>query len=428
MKLTFESKAYLLTFLLIALSTIPLFKTSLGMYLMLGAIVVSFRKMQWNRSIVMILIAVFILEGYHYFFFRNYDFLVVKQVLLFFLIAAYVIQFTKGTFLKIFIHILYLLTVISLVIFGLSLVFPSLITGIASAVPSFFVLSKNNIYSGDLMLEVNPVLYNFGFSFKSGRNSGPFWEATVFASMILIAQIFNGLINKRLFNKEGWVFTIGIATTFSTTIYVAYFILVTAYFLIEYKTALLNKIVIVAMLVIAGLTVFEKTPFLKQKIMSEFENNDKMIDEFGGDSRVASCLLDIMELTQNPQDVILGRGSDKQYRIQAYNKEVLRNCGLSAFLVEWGIGLFAVYVTLIFVSFRRLCRYYGISTWYAYAFGGVLLISTFSEVFLDTPLYHIFPMIGFLVPSTNVQAVKKRHFTLQKHTGNMLPAFDYSIF
>lgn len=409
MNLTSKSKVYLLTFLLIALSTIPLFKTSLGMYLTLGAIVVFFRKVEWNRNVLVLLAAVFILEGYHYFNFKSYDFLVVKQVLLFFLIAAYIIQYTKGAFLEAFIRILYVFTVISLVVFGISLVFPSLITTVISAVPSFLVLSKNNIYSGDLMLEVNPVFYNFGFSFKSGRNSGPFWEATVFASMMLIAQIFNAMRNKRLFNKEGWVFTIGIVSTLSTTIYVAYFILVMAYFLIEYKTSVINKLIIVVGLGLAGLTIFERTPFLKQKILNEFENNDKMIDEFGGDSRMASCLLDITELTQSTQDFILGRGSDKQYRIQAYNKDVLRNCGLSAFLVEWGIGLFSVYVVLIFVSFKRLCRYYGISVWYSYAFGLVLLISTFSEVFLDTPLYHIFPMIGFLVPLRRKQAIRSNN-------------------
>lgn len=426
------SNDHILVFLLVALSTIPFFKSSIGMYLTIFSIIFFYKKFEWNKKIIYFLVVFFVFELYHFIYFEKYDFWVIRQVMIFFLIAAYIIQHSKVKFLSIFIDILYIITIISLFIFGLNWLFPSAIEHILTLVPGIFKLTNSNIYDGTVVVEINPIFYNFGFSFRRGRNSGPFWEATVFASMMLIAQIFNILINRTPFNKKGNIFSIGIISTFSTTVYLDYFLLIGFYFLIEYKTTVVNKLFIVIFLCLCSLAVFEKMPFLKEKIQAEISNREEIIDKFGGDSRIASFILDISEITQNTQDFLLGRGTDKKYRIQALNKNVLRNCGLSAFLVEWGIGLFLLYISLIFYSFRKLCSFFHISYFYSVVFTIVILITTFSEVFLDTPLYHIFPIIGFLVPSKNSRYLNNRIRNVniislknRKSKENMLPNLSF---
>ena len=385
-----------LVFSLIAVSTIPFFKSPIGVFLAIICI------LYLNKNILatitmetsLFLLIVFILEIYHATTFRNYEDWVVKQILLFFFISMFVIYYLKLDFLNIYIRIMYSITLISFVFYFIYLISPSLIIGFANSMPSLF--SKNFRIYDDMYERVNPIIYNFDHNFYKGRNNGPFWEPTVFASLLLIGQIFNLLINKIIFNKIGIVFSIGILTTLSTTVFIAYFILLVSYFLIDSRFKITYKISLLFVSIIIGSYLFANLSFLEEKINTEFSEIDNNIDK-RGDSRMASALLDLSEVKQENIFLLLGKGSGKYSRIGATDKDVIRNCGLTALLVEWGIPFFLLYVGLLFYSFYKLTKYYQINTLFSFTFTFIILLMSFSEVFLDLPLFHSLIFIGLMM-------------------------------
>jgi hypothetical protein len=387
-------KNYILVFLLLALSTMPFFKESVGFYSMLLAVVLLFKPVLKIEAVIF-LVFLMALELYHFFYFPRYDLWVVRQILFYFFVAMYTTYYTRLTFLPIFIHIIYFFTCISFVFFFTYLISPPLVRMFADAVPGVFVKTAI-VYENNYKI-INPIFFNFDFNFWKGRNNGPFWEPTVFASMLVIAQIFNFILTKQLFNKEGKVFTLGIATTLSTTGFFAYFILILSYFLLSNKVKLFYKIFFCSSFLFIGTYLFTTLPFLQEKINSEIAGVEEEIEEKGGNSRIASATLDMKEVTQEDIYLLLGKGSSRYSRIGTPDKSVLRNCGITALLIEWGLLFFLVYLSLLFYSFLQLTKLFQLPWLMAVVFTLIIIVLSFSEVFFSLPLFHAFIFIGFVV-------------------------------
>ena len=385
-----------LVFALIAVSTIPFFKSPIGVSLTIGCILYLNKHLLATIKIetASFLLLVFILEIYHATYFQNYEDWVIRQILIFFFTSAFIIYYLKLNFLTIYVKILYYTTLISFVFFFTYLFSPSIITGFADAMPALF--TKTSMIYRDTYKQVNPIIYNFDHNFYKGRNNGPFWEPTVFASLLLVGQIFNLLLNKAIFNKTGVVFTIGILTTQSTTVFIAYFIFITSYFLLNSKFKIAYKIILLIVSIFAGLYSFSYLSFLEEKINTEILDIDNNI-ESRGDSRMASALLDLSEVSRDDLFLLLGKGSSSYSRIGGTDKDDLRNCGLTALLVEWGVPFFILYVGLLFYSFYQLTKYYGINVLFSITFVFTILLVSFSEVFLDLPLFHCLIFIGLMM-------------------------------
>ncbi|MER2998972.1 hypothetical protein [Pontibacter populi] len=385
---------FILVFLLLALSTSPFFKQSIGFYLALISVIIFFKPVIRLEAIVFLLL-VFMLEQYHYFYFSNYEPWVIRQVLFYFFVAIFTIYYVKLSFLEIYNRILYVAAIISLIVYSLYIIYPGIVISFVNAIPSFFTKYKE-IYETNYKI-VNPVFYNFDFNFFKGRNNGPFWEPTVFASLLIIAQIFNFLLTKKLFNKKGIVYSITILTTLSTTGYFVYFILVLSYFLLTNKINIFFKLAAGVLLLYTGFYLFNNVPFLKEKINNELASVDTEIEEKGGNSRVASATLDLKEVTAKNIYLLLGKGSSKYSRIGTTNKNVLRNCGITSLLAEWGLPFFILYLSLLFYSFYQLTKLFQVNRVMSIVFTSIILMLSFSEVFFSLPLFHAFIFIGFIV-------------------------------
>jgi hypothetical protein len=386
----------LLVYNLIALSTIPLFKDSFGRAIMLICIIYLYRHVVkiFNKETIIIIAIVFMLELYHAFYFSNYDTWVVRQVVTFFLLGTFTANYLKLEFIYIYIKIMYIITIISFIFFLGLIINPALIHFIDESLPNIFKIQYN--YYGSIGVQTNPIIYNFDHNFYKIRNNGPFWEPTVFASLLLIGQVFNLLINRKLFNKYGIIFTLGIISTFSTTVYLSYFIFLICYCFLSNKINIIFKGIIAVFIVFGSLFLFYNLPFLHEKISTEITGVDENI-EGNGDSRVAGATLDLIEISQNSLFIYFGKGSDKDSRIAGLDKKVQRNCGLTALLIEWGIFFALTYIFLLYYSFHQLCRVYKLNSLFAIPFTLCMLIVCFSEVFLDLPLFHTFIFFGFVV-------------------------------
>ena len=389
------NKKYLLVFLLIALATFPFFKGAVGFYLMLVVLLFNFAKLKFKTEALLFLGLVTGLEIYHNIAFKNYDILATKTLIYYFVVSILVIYYVKLDILNIYIKILYYFTLISFPFFILYYLDRGLAGSFMDSVPSVFV-SLKKVY-GDNIKQVNPIFYNFDYNYLNGRNNGPFWEPAVFAIMLIIAQIFNYLTSKSLFNKVGIVFTIGLITTLSTTGYFAYAILIVGSVMVSKKINTVFKIILMGSLLFVSFSLFNNVSFLSKKINAEIDRLDYDVNSYGGNSRIGSAVLDIAEVSQENIYMLLGKGSSKNSRIGGSDKDVLRNCGDTAVVVEWGIPFALLYLGLLYFSFYHLCGLFQVSKFFSLIFTAIFLILGFSEVIFDLPFFHCFLFMGFIV-------------------------------
>lgn len=389
---------YLLVFLLLAISCCPFFMAN-GFYILIAVLLLRFKKLEvrFLPSLVIVLAAAF--EFYHNYNFHGYELWVTRQIIFYFFVAMLVAYYVKLEFLPIYINIIYFFTLISFPFFLLVHINSGLAHTVSELFPKFFTRSIG-FYDTNYD-QINPIVYNFDVNYFYGRNNGPFWEPTVFATLLVIAQMFNLFTTRRLFNKKGIVFSLGILTTLSTTCFIAYFLLIVSYCMLSENIKPGVKIALVFFAIAGGAVLFNKAPFLREKINSEIDGIDEKVDKYGGDSRLASAILDIKEITQKDIYVLWGKGSSRNIRIGGIDKTVLRNCGDTALLVEWGIFYFIFYFGLMFNTFFQLAKYFKVSWIYAIVFVVIFLFVGFSEVFFDLPFFLGFLFLGFIAYNYN---------------------------
>src|SRR5580698_6111995 len=178
-----------LVFLLVAVSTIPLFKQQFANYVLLLGGMLTIGKLRINLGAWLFLLLALLLELFHNFYFDDYDLTSTRQVILIFVAAMMIIYYVKLDLLPIYVNILYYFSLISFPFFLLRYADRNLVTQLVNAVPGIFI--KSSVTYGMKVDQVNPIFYNFDANFTElGRNNGPFWEPTVFATMLIIAQLF----------------------------------------------------------------------------------------------------------------------------------------------------------------------------------------------------------------------------------------------
>lgn len=373
----------------------PFFKQSFCIYLLLASLLLIIRELRMSKEAFYFIFLVLALEIYHSFYFDNYDMTGTRIGMGFLIVAIFLIYYLKLDFLSLYIKILYYLSLISFIFVILYYADSNLVNNFANAIPDIFV--KTTGQYGREIKQINPLFYNFDYNFlDEGRNNGPFWEPTIFATMLVIAQIFNYLLHKTLFNKKGLVFTLAIITTMSTTGFMAYFILLLFHFLLTEKIGKVTKVICVSAFLFLGIGLYANLPFLSEKISNEIEKTDEAADKYGGDSRLASATLDMIEVSEKSTYLLFGKGHGDE-RIAGPDKDVLRNCGDTALLIEWGIFYAIIYISLLLYSFLQLTRYYHVHWSFAVACIAILLIFGFSEVFFDLPFFYAFLFFGFII-------------------------------
>lgn len=384
-----------LVFILISVSTLPLFKQNFGIYLLFGSVLFTLKELRIHKEMLFFAFAAFAIELFHNFYFDIYDIAITRQALITIISSMLLIYYIKLDFLPIYINILYYFSLISFVFFVLYYADSHLVGQFAKAVPGIFV--KTSVFYGTEINQINPIFYTFDNNFlELGRNNGPFWEPTVFATMLVIAQIFNFLLNKTFFNKKGIVFTIALLTTFSTTGFMAYFLLIIFYFLLSDRIKTFTKVIVLTGFIGLGVTVFTALPFLSEKIDNEIEKTDQEMDKYGGDSRLASAMLDLREVAEKPEYILLGKGRGPD-RIAGPDKDVLRNCGDTGIIIEWGAIFTLIYLGFLYYSFLQLARHFKVHWAFAIAFTLVILIFGFSEVYFNLAFFYSLLFFGFII-------------------------------
>lgn len=305
--------------------------------------------------------------------------------------AYFTLRLVGERFFNYYINILFYSTIISFFFY-----LPSYLPGfehflISSIAPIF----ENPLVNYDTHYTIAPSVLVYTINTEGEgmngllRNSGPFWEPGAFAGFLVIALIFNTIIEKSLYSKKNKILLLGLLSTFSSTGIIVIMFIIISY--IMTSTSFSVKAIVIPFLLFGAVYAFTSIDFLGDKITGKMD-----IEEATYNNRFVSAYLDFKDTLENP---LLGLGRSATTRFKGVTDELAthRNNGVTAFLVYYGFIIFIAYFYLIYYSFVKMCRFYNYNT--KFALYGILMIFLigFSEGFFTRPLFWGLTMVHLII-------------------------------
>ncbi|MFC4269734.1 O-antigen ligase family protein [Polaribacter marinivivus] len=376
---------YFLVFIIIAASGIPFFSgidfIEISLFLF-SLILFIYNKENKDSNAFLIIGLFFLIELFQHFLHGSYSYRTSVGTAIKLATVYFVVKLVKYNFINYYINILYFFTVISLIFYTLSFLpgFTDLMIGqIAPLFESPFV-DPNAFY------EQSPSIIVFTFELSlltEFRNSGPFWEPGAFAVFLIFAILFNIIKTKSLIDKKNKFFIVALITTFSTAGYIAFFILVSGYYLMNKKVS--HKLLLI-LFVFASISIYTTTSFLEEKV----KHNISLADETTS-SRFGSALADYNLFKQSPL-FGWGRGPMRYggQKIIFFGKDQHRNNGVFVQLATYGILGSLLYFYLFYKSIFRINKYYNFIKGYSFVFFATIMTLGFSQSLFSKPFFLCF--------------------------------------
>lgn len=386
---------YLLVYLLVAMTGIDFFyRTKMAFFIPLlffTAFIFFYRGLKLHKFIayfVLIFIVVQILQMLKFYYLPLSTYIGLHIRILY---AYFTICIVGERFFKYYINIIVYSTLISLFFY-----IPSYIPGFeAFLIHKVAPLFENPLVNYDTHYTIAPSIIIYTMNTEGEgmeallRNSGPFWEPGAFAGFLVIALIFNTIMEKSLYSKNNKILLLGLLTTFSSTGIIVIMFIIISY--IMTNTSFSVKAILIPFMIAGAIYAFFSLDFLGDKITGKMN-----IEEATYNNRFVSAYLDFKDTLENP---LLGLGRSAKTRFKGVTDELAthRNNGVTAFLVYYGFIIFAFYFSLIYYTFFRMCKKYKYSVKFAlYGLIMVFLIG-FSEGFFTRPLFWGLTMMHLLI-------------------------------
>jgi hypothetical protein len=345
-------KEYLVMFLFLLVSANPFMKKYIEILIPMLIFVIFllfYNQISINKNkdyLVFFVIFYFLsFEVLHHFVFHLDNLSTIIRLSGYFLVSYLLQKSLKNYFAIVLTDVMVFLSIISLLFFVLSYVFPRL-DYIYYFAQNYFPLEK----------EVNPtiIINTFEYTYYRGftnilRNSGFTTEPGAFASYLNVT-IFLYFFTRKLsvsdFLKEKKLIILSLAliTTFSTAGYIAFFFLLLVAFLMENKGK--NKIWMILIVLPFLLIAFEKLEFLNEKIQLQIDVAYKSQNRFG------AFLLDWKDISKRP---LTGwsRKENILFGDKAFTHYTHRPNGISNLLRINGFLYFLPLVIMYFYSFKN---------------------------------------------------------------------------
>ena len=287
-----------------------------------------------------------------------------------------------------FINQMVFFSLVSFIFFIPIFLYPPMEQIIMDMIPSFLSYPEFNLLLEAEIPKKSLIIYEFNTQAMGDfgllvRNCGPFWEAGALAGYVVLAYMFNTIRQRSFINRNNNIFLITLLSTQSTTGFVCLFAFLLVVFLIYYEYLAALKVLVVGALFVGAVMVYYQLTFLSAKIAIEFENIKTDIER-GGDSRVASAILDWRDISRFP---LTGRGIWDETRIDAKFKYVLRNNGLTNLAARWGVIFFFIYFYWFYRSLYEYCHTYKSNLWMAVAILLIIWVASFSEDYYESPFF-----------------------------------------
>lgn len=310
------------------------------------------RGIEIQFSIVLFTIIYLLSLLIYYFTFGWINILLSIRMLMVFILGYMAVKVLGEDFLMLYEKIIYVLAIISLILFPLQLLFYKdlfkIIGAINYLIPNF---SARSSHAEDLSF-VNIIVFSIN-SIGALRNSGFAWEPKGFGNFLIIAIVINIIQNRFKLNKKLIVLIVAVLTTISTDAYLNLFFLIPIFIMLNVKKSYF--LLFIPILILAMFLSFQ-LPFMQKKIEREWKgrfayktalSDSRFPNKQISLGRMPSMMVDVSDFLKQP---ILGYGVQKNARTQSYYEELSRVNGLSNWLATFGI---------VGIIFLLLSHYYG---------------------------------------------------------------------
>ena len=220
------------------------------------------------------------------------------------------------------------------------------------------------------------------FGIEVFRNYGLYHEPGAFAYFLIIAIGTNYIIQKNFFNKKNIIMALVLLTTFSTTGYLAFFLLVlTPVFSSEVNPRI--KVLAIPLFLIISAIAYTQLDFMHDKIETQFESeidNDRIFERTGG--RIWRIRGAINLLSTSP---LFGRGIALAARdFELGSRYYFTGAGIWRTLSNFGLLFAPLLYYFYYKGIRRLCIANNFNTSFAiFFFVAIALSATSQRFFMD---------------------------------------------
>ena len=211
---------YILTVLLVYLQGSVLLSGSrllLILFLIIAVTIFVFKKIKLDKFIFIVLLFLLIISIVQFFSFNYISSTTLSGTLVRFLLPYFFIKIINKNYLQYFVNVMYFFTLISLLLYIPSLLFPSFYD---------FLLNLSSLPGSKILtLERNLILYTVETDIRLGflRNSGLFWEPGAFSGFLVVAILCNIVLNKNLWDFKNVIFLFAIIQLFPPLVILPFF-------------------------------------------------------------------------------------------------------------------------------------------------------------------------------------------------------------
>lgn len=413
--------SYLLLYFFIAFTSVPFFVGNeyLVMFFGISLMLFVFKGQRIDRFIVyysLIFLLIFCVQSL---FFSVLELNIILAYLLRILYAYFTIRLIGKEIAKYYVNIIYFFTIISLIFFLPTLVFPAFVNDTLEQVASY--IKPFELHDPG---RKHIIIYTFGLEYFNDdglvsstlpRNSGPFWEPGGFGVFLILAMMFEMIRAGKFFTKKNLVMLAGVISTLSTGAFFSVFFLV-VFYLLTYRTP--ARIISLIAFVAVSVFVYANTFFLKEKVTGHIASSSNVSLANAPRTRFVSAQLDLIDFFNNP---LLGRGRFEQTRfdVREPDDEILLNHRTNSttnMLVEFGMFGFLTFFIYMYRSFRALCISCHFKASFAFYAVIIVIIMGFYEMILIKPFF-IGLSFMFLAAGNNLaQPAEGRSWYLSKPT------------
>jgi len=349
-----------IVYIALALSTLNLFINTPKLkysIIIISLFLLIFHNFSLNKKIIKIIGVYFILIIINVFLFnKNFTSAFIKfiyEVVYLIILPFIFIRIINKDFPKYYINILYFFSIISLLFWTFSNIFPTFYD-FTRELP--YILKTDPVDISN-PLAGNPeqfILYTFEQSKVGGliRNPGSFHEPGAFSVFLIVGIIFNYILNVKLFNKKGIVFIITLLTTFSSAGYIALFIIILLTLFYNSKIKRFYKVLIFIFSSVLFSYLFFNLDFLSNKLEHQYEIQKDLKLDKPTSGRLFAARKAINLLKKYP---LTGKNLLVKDSYENLRSEDSIVYGLLNTLTKFGIPITFLLLYLSYTSFKIYC-------------------------------------------------------------------------
>lgn len=304
-----------------------------------------------------------------------------------------VLKVLKLNVITLFIKIIYFFSIISITFWVLS-----------NAIPSFINMTSNlpTILGTDIWLNQSYLIYSTRINrslFGLIRNNGGFWEPGAYATTLVLGLIFGMIKEKNLFEKKNRVIVLAILTTFSTTGYIALFLIYLNHINLKRELYNLSFDFVKNRRIIAFVVLFPLLFAIEsvgEKTVGQINDaiNYDLNDATSG--RFVSALKSLNGIAENP---LIGRYLiyDRENFEDFLYRDDVGMYGFLWLIQRIGVPLFILFVYFIHIGFKTLLKAngnYSLISQNAKLYTLIWLVLMFAQNLYWTPISLIVFWVG----------------------------------